>query len=266
MDMSANALLKALDHAGAMPAFGKGIFVYPGRWAPSDARLGCRDWSLAGMFLPASAPPHPAVSNAVLIAVLSLSLAGCSVLQPGTTAGTTPPPQAGTKGAHELASAAKQPEAPSKPAQPVPQHSQRISEPRPLPATASKGAEKLMTPSAPAPVLASERTTLPAEPSSPKPPATEDSGTVTGTPVQALVFKGPPPQLRPRRAGMKALLWLGVGLGGAALAVLARFYVIRRAKPEVLANAGKDELKMPPELLFKEPMNLPQEVPVAEET
>jgi hypothetical protein len=57
-----------------------------------------------------------------------------------------------------------------------------------------------------------------------------------------------------------------LGLGGAALAVLARFYAIRRAKSPDLSAARKDELKMPPELLLKEPMNLPQEAVMAEET
>jgi hypothetical protein len=61
------------------------------------------------------------------------------------------------------------------------------------------------------------------------------------------------------------LVSLGLGLGGAALAVLARLYVIRRAKPAVLLAAGKDELKMPRELLFKEPLNLPQEPAVVPE-
>jgi hypothetical protein len=57
-----------------------------------------------------------------------------------------------------------------------------------------------------------------------------------------------------------------LGLGGATLAVLARFYAIRRAKPADVSDASKDELKMPPELLLKEPMNLPQEAVMAEET
>ena len=65
---------------------------------------------------------------------------------------------------------------------------------------------------------------------------------------------------------MKVLMWLGLGLGlgGAALAVLARFYPIRRAKPAGPAEAKKDELKMPSELLLKEPLNLPQETVLAE--
>lgn len=63
---------------------------------------------------------------------------------------------------------------------------------------------------------------------------------------------------------MKALVWLGLGLGAAALAVLARLYVVRRAKPVEIPDAGKEELKMPKELLFKEPLNLPPAAAVAE--
>jgi hypothetical protein len=63
---------------------------------------------------------------------------------------------------------------------------------------------------------------------------------------------------------MKALAWLGLGLGGAALAVFARLLVIRRANPPGDSAASKDDLKMPPELLFKEPLTALQE-PVAAE-
>jgi hypothetical protein len=65
---------------------------------------------------------------------------------------------------------------------------------------------------------------------------------------------------------MKGWWWLGPGLGGAALAVLARLYLIRRAKPAEVADARKDELKPAPGLLMKEPLNLPQEAAVAEES
>jgi hypothetical protein len=82
--------------------------------------------------------------------------------------------------------------------------------------------------------------------------------------VQPLILKGPPPQAPSSRAGIKVLVSLGLGLGGAALAVLARLYLIRRVKPADLAAAGKEELKMPRELLLKEPLNLPPE-PVAPE-
>ena len=263
MDMSANELLQARNHAGAKPVVARSCSVHPGLRAPGDAPLGCRNWSPAGRLLPVSGSPRAAVPNAILIA-LSLCSAGCGGLQPVTTTRLIPPPRDDTKGAYELVSATKSPEAPSKPAQPAPQPAQRISETRPPPATASKGAEKLVAPNVPAPVHASERITLPPGASAPKVPIAEDSVTVTDTPVQALVFRGPPPQAQPSRA-MKVLAWFGLGLGGAALAVVARLYVIRRAKPVVLlSNAGKDELKMPPELLLKEPLNPPRETVLAE--
>ena len=279
MDMSATELLKVLDHAGAMPALGKGISVHPGLRTRSHTQSGCWNWSPVGRFLPVCGSPRALVSSAILIA-LSLTLTGCGLLQPGTTASPTPPARANTEGAHELASATKQPEAPSSPAQPAPQPARVVSETRPPPVTVSKGAEKLLAPNAPAPVRASERTTLPAQPSdpvrvserttlrtelsAPKVPVAEDSGSVTGAPVQELVFRGPPPQARPRRAGMKGLIWFGLVLGGAALAVLARVYVIRRAKPAELSAGGKDELKMPSELFLKDPLNLPPETVLAE--
>jgi hypothetical protein len=65
---------------------------------------------------------------------------------------------------------------------------------------------------------------------------------------------------------MKALAWLGLVLGGAALAFLAHLFVIRRAKPPGDSAASKDDLKMPPELLFKEPLTALQEPAAAEET
>ena len=65
---------------------------------------------------------------------------------------------------------------------------------------------------------------------------------------------------------MKALVWLGLVLGGAALGVVARLYLIRRAKPVAPANARKEELRMPPELLLKEPVAPPPEAAMAEGT
>jgi hypothetical protein len=63
---------------------------------------------------------------------------------------------------------------------------------------------------------------------------------------------------------MKALAWLGMGLGGVVLLVLARLCVVRRAKRPGVSAASKDDLEMPPELLFKEPLTALQE-PVAAE-
>jgi hypothetical protein len=65
---------------------------------------------------------------------------------------------------------------------------------------------------------------------------------------------------------MKVLVWFGLGLGGAALAVAGRVWRVRHAKPAGPADAKKDELKMPSELLFKEPLNLPPEAMAAEKS
>jgi hypothetical protein len=201
--------------------------------------------------------------NAILVA-LSLAVAGCGGLPPTTTAKTAPRPQADTTGTQGQALTTKQPEAPSRSAQPVPQHSQRASETKPPPATASRGAQKLVAPSAPIPVRARERTALLASQPASKAPIAEDHGTATGDPVSALVFKGPPPQAKPQRSGMKGLMWLGLGLGVATLAVLVRLYIIRHTIPADFSADAKDQFKMPRELGFKEPMNLPQEPVMAE--
>lgn len=199
------------------------------------------------------------VCSTILIAALLVSFVGCGVLQPGTTATTNPPIRADTRGAQALASPAKHPAAPSGPTQPASQHVLGVSQPKPPPVIAAKGAETLAAPNAPAPVRVSQRPTLPAAPPVPKTPVAQNSGSVTGAAVAALFFKGPPPQVRPRRSGLKVLLWFGLGLLGAALAVVARLCIIRRAKPAELPSADKDELKMPPELLMKEPVEMPRE-------
>lgn len=213
--------------------------------------------------------------SAFLIA-LWLALAGCSVPQPGPSARLIPPPRANTESAHELVPASEPPAAPPKPAQSVPKSSQLVTETkpppapigqtRPTPATASKGAEKLVAPNLVAPVRASEKTTLPAEPSAPIVPTAEVSAAVTDAPVQALVFRGPPPEAPSSRIGMKVLVWFGLAFGVAVLAIVGRVWVIRRAKPVDAADAKKDKLKMPSELLFKEPLNLPQEAVAAEKS
>jgi hypothetical protein len=272
MDTSANELLQALNPAGAKPALGKGLPVDPGRQAPGDTQLGRPRGFRAGRFVAVSGWPCAAVRNAILIA-LSLWLAGCGDLQPVTKTRLIPPPPTDIKGAQGLTSTRTQLEAPATPAPPPPQPVVRasetkpppapISETKPSPATASKGAEKLAAPNVPVPVRANERTTPPPKPSVPKAPAAEVSVTATDAPVQALIFKGPPPQARTSRA-LKVLLWLGLGLGGAALAVLARVWAVRRITPADLREIGKEEFKAPPGLLFKEPLNLPPETATAE--
>ena len=275
LDMSATALSKTLKHAGVVPARGKGISVHAELRKPCRTQLWRSELSLAARPLSASSSPGTAVASAVFLAVLSLWLADCGGLPSSTTAKITPLAPANTRVAHDSAPATKPPAAPSKPAPPVPQNSQRISETKPPPATATRGAErlvattpkgpeKLLAASAPVPVRASESTTLPAQPPELKPPVIQDPGAPASPPVTELVFKGPPHEAPQPRPGMKALLWLGFGLGGAALAFLARLVVIRRAKPLGVSTASKDDLKMPPELLFKEPLTALQEPLAAE--
>ena len=244
--MSANDLLQALNDAGTKPA----------------------------VETPAFGSPRAGIAGAILIAV-SLFLTGCDTSRPVSTTRLISPARVTAESAQEPAPTLKEPEAPTKPAQPAPQPVQHISETKPppalivsqaspAPATGSKGAEKLVALITPVPVRASEKPA--AEPSIPKAPITEVSGTVTDAPIQALILKGPPPEARTLRPGIKALMWLGLGLVVAALAVVARLYMIRRAKPADFPKAAKEELKPAEGLLFKEPLNLPQAPVLAEKS
>ena len=255
MDMSAIKRLKALSRISHFRGAGATTCCRLRPFGPrKPAKCRC------------SGSPRATVPNALLIAALSLSLAGCSFLQPGATVRTTPPPQTDTKGAQELASAPKQPEAPSKPVPPTPQQPRRISDTKPPSATVSRGAEKLAATSTPLTVRARERTTVEADPVAPQAPITAGAGTVTDAPVAELIFKGPPHPPPPRVGAKKVLVWFGLGLGVAVLAILARLYLIRRAKPPAVPDPKKDDLKMPKELLFKEPLNLPQEAVATEKS
>lgn len=157
LDMSATARLKAQHQAGAVPALGSSVSVHPGLRTPCHTQLGCDNWSLVLGFQPVAGSPRAVVSNTLLIAALSLFLAGCADLEPDAPVKTRLLAPADTRPTHDLAPVTKQPEAPAKPAPPAPQPVQRVSEPKPPPATATKGAEKLVAPSAPAPVRVSER-------------------------------------------------------------------------------------------------------------
>lgn len=206
------------------------------------------------------------VSNALLLAALLLSFAGCSSLQSDTAARPTPLPPADTTSAPILASVPKQPEAPSKPVSPAVQQPQRISEPKPPPATASKGAEKLVAPSALLLARAREKTTVKPEPVQPKPPVNADSGAVTDAPVKELIFKGPPPQPRTRLSAKKVLVWFGLGAGVVVVAIVGRLCLVRRAEPSQVSNDKKEDLIDAPGLLLKESVNLPQQTLAAKES
>lgn len=270
LDMSDTALLKALNHAGTMPAPGKRISCPAWLRMPCDPQSGSVNLSLVASPPPASRSLRAAVSSIVLFAALSLFFVGCGGLQSGTTAKTTPHAPADSRTAHDAAPRTKQPEAPATPAQPVPQITQRNSETRPPSATVTRGAEKLVATTikgpekpaaadAPAPAHKSQRTTLPAQTPDPKSTVTQDSGAVGDAPITELVLKGPPHQAPQPQAGMKALAGLGLGLVGVALAVLMRLFIMRQVKPPGGAASSKDELKMPSELDFKESVMAPQE-------
>jgi hypothetical protein len=57
---------------------------------------------------------------------------------------------------------------------------------------------------------------------------------------------------------MKMVLRLGLGLAGAAVVIAGFLSATRRsAKSPRASDADEDELKMPSEILMKEPLNLP---------
>ena len=248
MDMSAAMRLKAPNRVSHTCEAG----------APECCRLrpSARRHPLKGS---RSGSPRATVSNALLIAALSLWFAGCTVVQPDTTARTTLPPPVETGSAPTAASVPKQPEAPSKPAPPVPQPPQRVCEPKPPPATATKGAEKLVVSNHPLPVRAREKTPVKAEPVEPKAPIIADSGAITDAPVTELIFKGPPPQVRTGLSAKKLLMWIGLGLAIGSLAVVVRLCLIRRAEPIKVADDKNDDLMPAAGLLFKESVPLPSE-------
>ena len=210
--------------------------------------------------------PFTTITDALLIASLTLWVVGCAVVQPGTTARSTPAPPAVTNSAPVVASAPQQPAASAKPASPAPPPPQRISEPKPSPALASKGAERLVAPATPAIVRAREKPPVKAEPIQPKAPIVADSGAITDAPAGELIFKGPPHPPRSRLSTMKLLVWIGIGVGVVAFAIVARLYLIRRSEPIKVDEAKEDDLMPAEGLLYKEPVSLPPEVLATEKS
>jgi hypothetical protein len=245
MDMSASIRLKALTrvfHTGEAraPEFYR-LGPSAGRRSMKSRRFGSRSTT---------------IYNALLIAALSLWVVGCAQVQPDTLARSTPSPPAATKIVPVVASAPQPRVASAKPTSPAPQPPQRISEPKPAPALASKGAERLAAPANPAIVRAREKLPVKAEPIQPKAPIVADSGAITDAPAGELIFKGPPPQTRTGLSAKTLLLWIGIGLGAGALVMGARLYLIRRSGPIKLADDKKDDLMPAEGLLFKEPVSL----------
>jgi hypothetical protein len=145
---------------------------------------------------------------------------------------------------------------------------------KPLPAIATKGTERLVAapaksaekpeaPSAPTPASTSQAPTVPPEPPAANPPVAQAPDTVTAVPAKDLILKGPPHQIQPWATRTKLLVWFGVGLGTATLAILGFLYAQRRAKPSEPPNAKKAK-SIVPGLLLKQPILPPQETVTAE--
>jgi len=273
--MSATALAKPRYHAGAMPEREDRISFHAGRRMLCKIQFRRQPRSRLARSLLVSDSPGFAASKAGLIAALSLLLAGCGGLRSGSKPQTTPPASSATRSTPDPTPAARPAESSSKATQARPRTIQTASDSRPQPAPPARGAEGLVAlstkgpqnvqaASAGAPARASEKTPPPADPPDLKPPTKQSTGALTNPSVNELVVKGPPRQAPQPRDGMKALAWLGVVLGGAALAVLTRLFVLRRAKPLAASSAGKDDLQMPPELRLKESVLAPEEPAAAE--
>jgi hypothetical protein len=225
---------------------------------------------------PARASAVMAGCCTILRSALLLLLAGCGHTQSDTPRKTNLHSPADTRTAHNLAATPNPPEILPTPAQPVARSPQPVSETKPLPATKVRGSEKLVTisskspdkvvstnsrgpekavaPGVPAASGPSERPPTAARPPESKTPATQASNIASAPPIAELIFKGPPhPEPKPRSV-TKALGWLGIGLGGVALAILARLLASSRAKPKEIPIAGREELPIARELLFKEPL------------
>jgi hypothetical protein len=226
--------------------------------------------------MPAHASTGMAICCTILLSALSLLLAGCGHTQSDTPRKSNLHSPADTRSAHDLAANPISPEVTSTVAPPVARSSQPVSETKLPPASDVRGAERLVTASSKSPekvvstnsrgpekVVAasvpaaprpSEKPPPAARPPEPKSPTTQESNTPSAAPITELIFKGPPhPEPKPRSV-TKALGWLGIGLGGVALAILARLLVSSRAKPKEIPIADREELPMARELLFKEPV------------
>ena len=200
-----------------------------------------------------------------LIAVLWLSFTGCSYTRPGTATATALRSGASSTSGQNLAPVMKQPETYPRSAQAPPEPPRRVSQTKASPATGSKGAEKLVSPNMPASVRASERAVSPAELAVQRAPTANDTNAMAGAGVKELVFKGPPRPARSRRAGARGFVWFGLILCGAMLAGVAWCYYARRHGKSIDAyDASRDEIVTPPELVLREPTDLPREPVMAE--
>ncbi len=212
----------------------------------------------------------PKFLKAMLMVVLPVALAGCSLLQgSGTTnsgsASAARAPQQSAAGAGGAEPVAK-PTTPS--AQPgiAPPITSTATSSKPAPATASRGAEKLVAPMVPKgtgakpPVVARTAAAPPSKTSIPAAQNDPATGveTVAGTAPKELVFKGPPRQASQSQPTERSqVLWLGICLVGVGCAVAGWIYLQLRLQSAAADKTGKDELMTPPGFILKEPKNLP---------
>ena len=205
------------------------------------------------------------VRSITVLAWLCLALAGCTIVPPqSSTQSSVQPQQAPVPVPHSPPApqppppkADARPIAPPPQPQPVSLARQPTSPPAPPPAVYSKGAEKLLAPIRPLTVRAREQ-----PPASIEPTVTTESTNSPSTTVQAsteaLIVKGPPPGSRAQSSKTKLLWCFGLLFAAAAGAIVVRLKLRRAAGAAEGPAVAEGDLKMPRDMGFKEPLDLPQ--------
>jgi len=201
----------------------------------------------------------------LLLTILPLLVTGCSVVQSLSRDKPTPTPsvttEASTNAPQPIASTVAQPENPGKPVQTDPQIAQLVAEvkamPRPAPATATKGAEKLTSANTVAPAHSNEKNSKPGDPPGSKVHKSDEGVAVAPArpAVTELIFKGPPRQVKKRRSFGNGFIWFGGLLCAGASALGVRIYQVHAGKPRRISKADKDGLVTPEGFDLKELKN-----------
>jgi hypothetical protein len=195
-----------------------------------------------------------ALAGVVLLSIGSLLLTGCRLIG-GTDAtleqAAPPPATTVPRSVKPPPSPAPQPQPLSRPAPSQPP--QLAEAKRPLAATSNKGAEKLVAPSTPALPRSEATASHSAEAKPGVSTSTKEAASVSSGSARELVFKGPPRVMRPKAAGQKGWVWLGLALSAAVLGFGTPILLKRRHKSPKQSKSDKEELVMPKEFLLKEP-------------
>ena len=246
MDMSAATHLKALNR----------VFHAREAGAPEFCRLqlGTRRYPVKGR---RSGSPGGTAYRALLLTALSLLFAGCATSRADKTARSSLSSPAQSSSSSVGISVPKQAEPPTR-SVPLPSLPPQYEAEQALPlATATNGAKSFLVSSVPVPVRAREKVPVKAEAFRPDAPIVASSGAITDAPVRELIIKGTALEPHARFSIKKLMMWVGLGFGVAALAVVTRLCLIRRATPITLPDARKDDLITAPGLLLKESVTLP---------